>query len=159
MFSGIVRPLEAAEYLIPPPPAPTPPLLIAARAGSIPAMKALLEAGAKPDAKAADGLTLALAAAGGGNLEALKFALTLDPNINAVAQDGRTIMYMAVFNRNSPDVEKIVTYLADQGASMNTRDENNISPADFVNRVGPESLRVFYIQMMKDRGVPMSKNH
>ena len=68
-------------------------------------------------------------------------------------------MYMAVFNRNSPDVEAIVTYLADQGASLNTRDENNIGPADFVNRVGPESLRVFYIQLMKDRGVPMSKNH
>ena len=36
-----------------------------------PAMKALVEAGAKPDIKADDGTTLALAAAYGGNLAAM----------------------------------------------------------------------------------------
>jgi ankyrin repeat protein len=155
------RALEAAEYLLPPPPSPTPPLLIAARAGSIDAMKALLAAGAKPDAKAQDGLTLALAAAGGGNLDALKFALTLDPDINALAQGGKSIMHMVLANRIAPpeETEAIVTYLADRGAVLNVRDEHNIAPGDYINRVGPEQVRVFYIQLLKDRGVKPSTAH
>jgi uncharacterized protein len=149
------RPLEAAEYLLPPPPSPTPPLLIAARAGSIDAMKVLIAAGAKPDAKAQDGLTLALAAAGSGNLEALKFALSLDPDIAALAQGGKSIMHMALANRTVPPeaTEAIVTYLVDKGAALNIKDEHNIAPGDYINRVGPEEVRVFYIQLLKDRGL------
>jgi ankyrin repeat protein len=155
------RALEAAEYLLPPPPSPTPPLLIAARAGSIDGMKALLAAGAKPDAKAQDGLTLALAAAGSGNLEALKFALTLDPNINALAQGGKSIMHMALANRAAPpdDTEAIVTYLADKGAPLAIKDEHNIAPGDYINRVGPEEVRVFYKKLLVDRGVKPSTTH
>jgi uncharacterized protein len=155
------RALEAAEYLLPPPPSPTPPLLIAARAGSIDAMKALLAAGARPDAKAQDGLTLSLAAAGSGNLDALKFALTLDPNVNALAQGGKSIMHMALANRTAPpaDTEAIVTYLADKGAPLAIKDEHNIAPGDFINRVGPEEVRVFYKQLLIDRGVKPSATH
>jgi ankyrin repeat protein len=153
------RPLEAAEYLIPPPVAATAPLLLAAHAGSVPAMQALIAAGAKPDVKATDGLTLALAAAGSGNLEAVKYALTLDPNINAVAQGGKSIIHMVVANRTATDNEAIITYLADKGAVLNVKDEHGITPADFVNRVGPEKIRVFYVQFIKDRGVVASLNH
>ena len=155
------RALEAAEYLLPPPPAPTPPLLIAARAGSIEAMKVLIAAGAKPDAKAEDGLTLPLAAAGSGNLEALKYALALVPDINALSQGGKSIMHMALANRTAPpaDTEAIVTYLADKGAALNIKDEHNIAPGDYINRVGPEEVRVFYKQMLKDRGVTASTAH
>ena len=155
------RALEAAEYLLPPPASPTPPLLIAARAGSIDAMKVLIAAGAKPDAKAQDGLTLALAAAGSGNLDTLKFALTLDPDINALAQGGKSIMHMVLANRGArpQDTEAIVTYLADKGAVLNVKDEHNIAPGDYINRVGPEEVRVFYIQLLKDRGIKPSTAH
>ena len=153
------RPLEAAEYLIPPPVAATTPLLLAARAGSVDAMKALIAAGAKPDMKATDGLSLSLAAAGSGSLDAVKYALTLDPNINAVAQGGKSIIHMALANRTATDNEAIITYLADKGATLNVRDEHGITPADFVNRVGPEKIRVFYVQFIKDRGVVASTNH
>ena len=147
------RPLEAFEYLLPPPGVPTPPLLLAAQSGSKEAMQVLLEAGADPKAKAADGLTLALAAARGGNLEALKFALELDPDIHALAQEGRSIMHMVVENRNSTEYEEVITYLADKGAALNMVDQRRVSPGSFVNRVGPEKLRVFYIQLLKDRKV------
>ncbi|MEI6569081.1 MAG: 3-hydroxyacyl-ACP dehydratase FabZ, partial [Verrucomicrobiota bacterium] len=122
------RALEAAEYLLPPPPSPTPPLLIAARAGSTEAMKVLIAAGAKPDAKAQDGLTLLLAAAGSGNLEALKYALTLVPDINALAQGGKSIMHMALANRTAPaaDTEAIITYLADKGTALGAMDIHTI---------------------------------
>ena len=147
------RPLEAFEYLLPPPGVPTPPLLLAAQSGSKEAMQVLLEAGADPKAKAADGLTLALAAARGGNLEALKFALELDADIHALAQEGRSIMHMVVENRNSTEYEEVITYLADKGAALNMVDQRRVSPGSFVNRVGPEKLRVFYIQLLKDRKV------
>ena len=130
-----------------------PPLLLAAQSGSVEAMKVLIEAGADPKAKAADGLTLALAAARGGNLEALKFALELDPDIHALAQEGRSIMHMVVENRNSTEHEAMITYLADKGAALNVRDERLVSPGSYFNRVGPEQLRVFYIQLLKDRKI------
>jgi ankyrin repeat protein len=104
-------------------------------------------------------LTLALAAAGSGNLEAVKYALTLDSNINAVAQGGKSIIHMVVANRTATDNEAIITYLADKGAVLNVKDDHGTTPADFVNRVGPEKIRVFYVQFIKDRGVVASTNH
>ena len=47
----------------------------------------------------------------------------------------------------------IITYLADKGAALNMVDQRRVSPGSFVNRVGPEKLRVFYIQLLKDRKV------
>jgi ankyrin repeat protein len=151
--------LEAADFLVPPPVAPTAPLLLAAHAGSVPAMKALIDAGAKANLKAGDGVTLSLAAAGSGNLEAVKYALTIDPNIAAVAQGGKSIMHMVINNRTGAENEEIVTYLADQGAVLNVRDDRGTTPGDLANRIGPERIRVFYIQLLKDRGVVTSKAH
>jgi ankyrin repeat protein len=147
------RPLEAFEYLLSPPATPTPALLLAAQSGSLPAMQTLIEAGADPKAKAGDGLTLSLAAARGGNLEALKFAVEKDPDIHVLAQEGRSIMHMVVENRTSTEYEEVITYLADKGAALNVVDQRRVSPGSFVNRVGPEKLRVFYIQLLKDRKV------
>jgi ankyrin repeat protein len=149
------RPLGAAEAV----PVPTSPLLLASHAGSVGAMKELVAAGAKKNFKAADGLTVVLAAAGSGNLEAVKYGLELDPNVNAVAQGGKSIMHLVLANRNATDNEAIVTYLADKGATLNVKDDRGATPADFVNRVGPEKIRVFYVQLIKDRGVVASLNH
>ena len=89
----------------------------------------------------------------------MKYALTLDPNINALAQGGKSIIHMVVANRTATDNEAIITYLADKGAVLNVKDDHGITPADFVNRVGPEKIRVFYVQFIKDRGVVASLNH
>ena len=64
-------------------------------------MKALVDAGAKASVKAADGTTVALAAAGSGNLDAVKYALKLDPNLNALARV-KNVMHMALANRTAP---------------------------------------------------------
>lgn len=149
------------DFLVPPPPMPTPPLLLAARAGSVEAMKVLLEAGARPNAKAADGLTLALATAGSGNLEAVKYALTLDPDVNARAQHGKSIMQIVVSSRfvPIPDREAIVSYLAEKGAELDVSDEDGVTPKSFLNRVGPEALKDFYIQLLLSRNSVASAKH
>jgi hypothetical protein len=60
---------------------------------------------------------------------------------------------MVVENRTSTEYEPMITLLADMGAELNVVDERRVSPGSFVNRVGPEKLRVFYIQLLKDRKV------
>ena len=124
------------------------------------AMKALVQAGARPDVKAADGTTLALAAAYGGHLDAMKYALELDPNLNAKADGGRSIMHMAVMNWTAPETQDVITFLADKGAVLNAPDDHKHTPADFLNRgQAPQELRVFYVQLLKDRKVEASTNH
>ena len=122
-------------------------------------MKALVDAGAKPDLKAADGMSANLAAAYSGNLAAVKYALELDPNLTETAQGGKSIMHMAVANRLSPQWEEVITYLTDKGAKLDAKDDRGGTPGDFVNRTGPEKIRVFYIQLLKDHNVTPSTAH
>jgi ankyrin repeat protein len=139
-----------ASTLNPPPPMPTTPLLLAAQAGSVTTMKALVDAGAKPNAVAADGTTLTLAAAGSGNLEALKYAVQLDPNINAVNKLGRNVFHMLVANRLGADNIAMLQYLVDKGAKLEVKDYRGITPGLFVNRQGPQATRVAYVQVLAD---------
>jgi ankyrin repeat protein len=149
--------LAAADGSSGPPKPPIvsmPPLLFAARAGSLDAMKALVEAGAKPDTKADDGTTLALAAAYGGNLAALKYALELDPDLTAITKNGRSIMHMAVMNTKAPEQQAVIQFLADKGATLDVKDQFHQTPGDFLNRgQSPETLRVFYIDLLKQHGI------
>jgi ankyrin repeat protein len=139
--------------LPPPPPMPTTPLLLAAQAGSVATMKVLVDAGAKPDAVAAIGDTLTLAAAGGGNLEALKFALQLDPDVNAVNKLGRNVFHMVVANQHGPDNSAMLHYLVDKGAKLEVKDYRGITPGLFVNAHGSQALRLAYIQILTDQGM------
>jgi ankyrin repeat protein len=150
----IVRPIPAANGA-------APPLIFAAMAGSLDTMKALIEAGAKPDLKGEDGTTLALAAAYGGNLAALKYALEFQPDVNVRGPGGVTLIHMAVMNPHPPEPEAVITYLAEKGAKLNVRARTEPSfppdkiytPADYVNRSVSESLRVFFIDFIRQRGV------
>ena len=139
--------------LPPPPPMPTPPLLLAAQAGSVATMKALVDAGAKPDAVASIGDTLTLAAAAGGNLEALKFAVQLDPNVNAVNRLGRNVFHMVVANVHGADDDAMLRYLVDKGAKLEVKDYRGITPGLFVNAHGSQALRLAYIQILTDHGM------
>ena len=145
--------LMAKAYDVPSPLSPTPPLQLAARAGSVPAMKALVEAGADPKVKAQDGSTLAMAAAGGGNLEALKYAVELDPDINVLTHDGRSILHMVVNNPHGADNPAMLQFLVDKGAKLEVADHAGITPGIIVNRSGPQSQRVAYIKILTDRGI------
>ncbi len=144
----------------PPPPAvATPPLVFAAEAGSAPAMKALVDAGAKVSIKAQDGTTVALAAAGSGNLEAVKYALQLDPDLTAIGPEGKSIMHYAIANKNPDLAIPVLQYLADKGAKMDVKNEKGDTPGDFINRGGQQDIRIFYIKLLKDHGIVSDHDH
>jgi ankyrin repeat protein len=143
----------------PPPPVATTPLVFAAAAGSAPAMKALVDAGAKVNIKAADGTTMALAAAGSGNLDAMKYALQLDPDLTAIGPEGKSIMHFAIANKNPDTAIPMLQYLADKGAKMDVPNTKGDTPGDFINRGGQQDIRLFYIQLLKDRGIVSKHDH
>ena len=144
----------------PPPPAvATPPLVFAAEAGSAPAMKALVDAGAKVSIKAQDGTTVALAAAGSGNLEAVKYALQLDPDLTAIGPEGKSIMHYAIANKNPDLAIPVLQYLADKGAKLDVKNDKGDTPGDFINRGGQQDIRIFYIQLLKDHGIVSDHDH
>jgi ankyrin repeat protein len=134
-------------------PVPATPLQFAAKAGSVEAMKALIAAGAKPDIKGPDGMTLALAAASGGHLEAMKYAYELDPHLDAIARGGRGPLHLLVANKQAAEPEAVIQFLADKGAKLDLQDERHSTAGDDVNRFGAENVRVFFIQLLRDRGI------
>ncbi|HVY33564.1 MAG TPA: ankyrin repeat domain-containing protein, partial [Caulobacteraceae bacterium] len=151
--SAAPRPKTIIRMIPPSPDCATSALQLAARSGSIPAMKALIEAGAKTDVKAQDGATLALAAAASGSLETLKYALELDPDLTSQTLDGRTILHMVVANGHGADDQAMIRYLVDKGAKLEVMDIAGHTPGFVVNHGAPEPLRVMYIQLLTDRGI------
>jgi ankyrin repeat protein len=143
----------------PPPPVATPPLVFAAAAGSAPAMKALVDSGAKISIKAEDGTTVALAAAGSGNLDAVKYALELDPDLTAIGPEGKSIMHFAIANKNPDLAIPVLQYLADKGAKLDVPNTKGDTPGDFINRGGQQDIRLFYIQLLKDHGIVSKHDH
>jgi ankyrin repeat protein len=144
----------------PPPPAiAKPPLIFAAEAGSAPAMKALVDAGAKVSIKAADGTTVALAAAGSGNVDAVKYALQLDPDLTAIGPEGKSIMHYAIANKNPDLAIPVLQYLADKGAKLDVPNAKGDTPGDFINRGGQQDIRLFYIQLLKDHNIVSHHDH
>lgn len=146
-------PRIVVQTIAPSPNSATSALHFAARAGSREAMKALIDAGAKPDVKAQDGATLCMAAAAGGNLDALKYALELDPELTAKTVDGRGIIHMVMGNPHGADDQDMIRFLVERGALLEQKDNTGHTPGLIVNRTGPPSLRVMYLQMLKDHGV------
>jgi len=135
------------------PAVPMSPLLLAAKAGSADVMKILVEAGAKPTFKAADGTTLLLAAAGGGNLAALKYALELDSDLTAVAQGGQSIMHIAVANGAAPEAEAVIEFLADKGAKLDLKDAQGRTPWDIADQRAPDSIKTQYTRLLLAHGI------
>ena len=143
---------------IQPMPIPATPLQFAARAGSVEVMKLLVAAGARPDLKGPDGMTVAIAAAGSGHLEAMQYAYEIDPHLDAISRGGRSIMHIAVTARGTPDPISVIQFLVDKGAKLNAQDEHNAFPVDEANRNADPIVREFFVKLARDRGL-ISTNH
>jgi ankyrin repeat protein len=150
----------AIRRFVPPPPLPVPatPLQFAARAGSVETMQVLVAAGARPDIKGPDGMTVAMAAAGSGSVAAMTYAYQLDPHLDAIALGGRSIMHVAVAARGTPDPIGVIQFLVDNGAPVAAPDYRNETPGDAVNRGGDPVIREYFMKVLHDRGI-VSANH
>src|SRR5690606_36962150 len=123
-----------------PMPIPATPLHFAARAGSVAAMKALVAAGAKPDIKGPDGMTVAVAAAGSGRLEAMQYAYELDPHLDVIVRGGRSLMHVAVAARGTPEPIQVIQFLVEKGAPLAIPDDRKDTPGDALNRGGDQAI-------------------
>ena len=120
----------------------TTPLLRAAKAGDLPAMKLLLAHGADPTlAPARNGITPLMAAAGLGTaeqdttgrqktqaqaIEAIQVLLDLGLDIDAQARDGQTAVHGAAMQ----GYDDVIRFLAAQGAKLDTPDKDGFTPLD-----------------------------
>ena len=131
----------------------TPPLLFAAKAGAVNAMKALVTAGARTDVKAADGMNLTMAAAYSGNLAALQYALQINPDLTVKDAQGRGLMHMAVSNQDAPEPEKVITFLVEKGVKLDVKDSRGRAPEDSVT----DNVRDFYAGLLKQHGFEQNR--
>lgn len=127
----------------------TPPLLFAAKAGAVDAMKALVGGGARTDLKASDGMTLTMAAAYSGNLAALQYALEINSDLTATDSAGRGLMHVAVSNPEASEPEKVIEYLVARGVKLDAKDSRGRMPGDSVT----DNVREFYLGLLKQRGI------
>ena len=115
------------------------PLMVAAKANHVDAMRALIAAGADPKLKAQDGSTLLIAAAGSGHLEPVQYAYELDPEIKAVTDTKSTVIHAAVTftmtNSTQPEICRVIQFLADKGAALDEKDARGRTPIEIADRL------------------------
>jgi ankyrin repeat protein len=110
------------------------PLMVAAKANHVDAMRALIAAGADPKLKAQDGSTLLMAAAGSGHLEPVQYAYEFDQNVKAVSDSGNTVVHAAVTftmtNSTQPEICRVIQFLADKGAPLDEKNARGRTPIE-----------------------------
>jgi ankyrin repeat protein len=119
----------------------TTPLLRAAKAADLPAMRLLLARGADPKLATRAGITPLMAAAGLGSkeedatgrfkteadaIEAIQFCLDAGDDINAANGQGQTALHAAALK----GYDKVVEFLAGHGANVNAKDKQGKTPLD-----------------------------
>ncbi len=112
------------------------PFFVAAMAGDVPVMQALLAAGADPALGPRDGTTPLIVAAGLGvveeetripetrRLQALEMLLDLGADINAVNAAGNTALHAAAF----VGFDAVARFLVQRGAFLNTKNKRGQTP-------------------------------
>jgi ankyrin repeat protein len=119
----------------------TTPLLRAAKAGDVAAMKLLLAKGADPKLVTRNGVNPLMAAAGLGSkeedttgrrktqadsIEAIKLCLDAGIDVNAADNRGQTAMHGAAFQ----GFDDVVKFLAEHGARLDVKDKQGKTPLD-----------------------------
>lgn len=113
----------------------TTPFLAAARGGHVNTMHLLLSAGANPHDQSDDGAGSVLFATRSLNIEAIRLLLELDADVNATPPNRPTALHTAI--RFGED--RIVEYLADNGANFDVQDHNSRTPLQEAEFEAPRS--------------------
>ncbi|HEU4620410.1 MAG TPA: ankyrin repeat domain-containing protein [Gammaproteobacteria bacterium] len=119
----------------------TTPMLRAAKAGDVPAIKLLIEHGADPKIATKQGINPLMAAAGLGSaepdaagryktqaqaIETIRLLLGQGLDINATDRQGRTALHGAALQ----GYDDVVKFLADNGARLDVKDSKGFTPLD-----------------------------
>ena len=118
------------------------PLARAAKAGDIPVIKALLDAGADPTLALANRTTTAMIAAGGNApepkvLEAVTLLVEHGVDVNAFNANGQTILHNAATRGQNT----VIQYVAGKGAKLDRRDKQGRTALDIALGVGTGGRR------------------
>jgi ankyrin repeat protein len=112
--------------------------MVAAKAGHLDAMKALIDAGADPKIKRPEGSTLLMAAAASGHVDVVKYAAELNPGeLLAVNAAGDNAVIASVSNgagAGQPAIVEVIQFLADKGVDVDVKNalgKTALSIADF----------------------------
>ncbi len=100
------------------------PLMIAARANQLEAMKMLVAAGADPKIRADNG-TSTLMYGASAKLATVQYAYEIDPNVDVVNQSGQTPIHASIsggVQRTQDEVVEVIQFLADKGAKLDEVD-------------------------------------
>jgi uncharacterized protein len=150
------------------------PFVMAAKSADVPLMRVLLECGADPKIKTADGTSALMVAAGVGvygpgespgtheeALEAVKLAYEVGGgDVNDVNKDGETALHGAVYRGGAVPV---IQFLADKGAKLDVENKKKWTPllaaegvvyASSGIRRYPEAAALIR-KLMRERGLPV----
>jgi ankyrin repeat protein len=150
------------------------PLVMAAKTADVPLMRVLLESGADPKIKTADGTSALMVAAGVGvygpgespgtheeALEAVKLAYEAGAgDVNDMNKDGETALHGAVYRGGAVPV---IQFLADKGAKLDVENKKTWTPllaaegvvyASSGIRRYPEAAALIR-KLMRERGLPV----
>lgn len=116
---------KAGDYEFP----HSPPLLLAAAAGSTRIMQTLLDAGADPTLRASDGNHLVLAAAGSGEPAALALALKETKAANVQNPQGETALHRVLASATGPALKAMLALLHSHNARADLKDQRGRTPA------------------------------
>jgi len=100
------------------------PLMVAARASQLEAMKMLVAGGADPALRADNGTTTLMYGAAG-KLATVQYAYEIDPNVDVVNQSGQTPVHASISGgvpRTQDEIVEVIQFLADKGAKLDELD-------------------------------------
>jgi len=134
------------------------PLMMAAKANQVDAMKALIAAHADTTLKASDGSTLLMAAVGSGHVEAVQYAYEFDKDVKATTDSGASVVHVSVTGTlgasTQPEVCKVIQFLADHGAPLDEKDGRGRTPIDVADVLPIDKAVDLLTAILIKRGTP-----
>jgi len=128
--------------------------MVAARGDHERVMRALVAAGADPNARAQDGSSVLMAAASGARLQTFTYAYEIDPHVDVVTTTGNTVMHVAVGlgGRTQPEVCEVIQFLADHGAKLDEMNGAGRTPIAVADNLPVDLAVDLLTKLLADRG-------